>query len=120
MINLDTLYDETVPFVDYMPFNFDDDKTYHTQPADPMADYDPHGDIKGKKLTPFGHLDKKNTSKHGAMMKTTNNIKLDMNERQLEYADVLRDNHLRHAYQNCTARARRLMEKYRDKNSGLY
>jgi hypothetical protein len=121
MIGLDTLYNETVPFVDYMPFNFDDDKTYHTQPTDPINnDFDPHADIKGKRLTPYGHLDKKNTKNMTGMMKTTNNMKLDMNEKQLEYADVLRDNHLRTAYQNCTVRARRLMEKYRDKNSGLY
>jgi hypothetical protein len=114
------MYNETVPFVDYMPFNFDDDKTYSTQPTDPLHDFDPHADIKGKKLTPFGHLDKKNTSKTSKMMKTTNNIRMDMNERVLEEADVLRHNHLRHAHQNCTMRARRLMEKYRDKNSGLY
>ena len=117
MINLDALYDEPVPFADYMPFDIDDDKTYRTQANDPAGDLDPNADIKGKKLTPFGHLDKKNLT---GIIKTSNSNKLDLNEKNIDSVDVLVTRHMRHALQNCTLRARRLMEKYKDKNSGLY
>ena len=88
MLDFDKFYNETVPFVDYMPFNIDDDKTYKTQKNDPVNDIDPHADIKGKKLTPYGHLNRKNLT---GMIKESPAISYELKDHKTETVAVLFD-----------------------------